>query len=431
MRLILFIIFIVSAHALFAQAPQLVKGLVLDEFDRAVQNAKVVVGFENKSTLTNAKGFFLAEVKRPGQLLQIRFAGYTLVSKMINYKPSSKNDTIFIVFRLEPSTQELETVEINAKIVDRVHEANTHILDFDFYENNILLLVKEGKLYKLQLITYEDETLAEFRLPLKPIEFFNDCYENLHVKTQDSIFQIYSTIEGFNLMKGFSLDEFSKILEPCVGNTNEHLLFKSLSAFKQTTIYYSVEKSTHEAGIVHIVSDEDAEAYRMYFYYNNLAEIAMTKHVMGENTSVQQRAARNAETDAMFFKKILHMESYNPLFNIHDTIVIFNHVKDSVFSYFSNGILIDRKFINYHKQVGWDKLAVLDKYTKNIYQKYTADGLTYLKEFDRATGKLYNTFKLSEHIFPEKLKVRNGFAYYLTKRSNDVGNNYLYRQSLR
>jgi CarboxypepD_reg-like domain len=431
MRAILTLTILTFSMMGYTQSSQILKGSVSDEFDKPVKNAKVSIGGFGNSILTDSKGIFTIEIVRSNQLLQITYAGYKTISRKISIVKSDPKDTLKIYFKLEPSVNELEAVDISFKKVERVHEEASNILDFDFYEDKILLLVNKGKQYKLQLITRNDSTLAEFKLEIKPIEFYSDCYKNLHIKTADSVFQIYWNIDGLQLMTGISSQESIQVLEPCISNTQNHLVFKTISEYKQTCIYYSINKIDRKPAIIHIATDIDAERYRENFYRSNLAESAFAKHVMGDNTHLEQRFARDVQSSGMFFEKILNAENYNPLFNVNDTILVVDHIRDTLFAYLSNGTGLSKKFISHHRQSGWDKLLLIDTKTKNIYAKFVVDGIVYLKKLNQETGSLEGNSKIAEHIYPEKLKLNNDFAYYLSRRSNELGNNYLYRQKIR
>jgi len=73
---------------------------------------------------------------------------------------------------------------------------------------------------------------------------------------------------------------------------------------------------------------------------------------------------------------------------------------------------------------------IMDYLKKEIYAKCVRDGLVYLLKIDPNSGHILSEFKLSGHVFPDKIKIRHGFAYYLSidNKYNSVQN--VYRQKL-
>jgi len=336
-----------------------------------------------------------------------------------------------VYFKLEPSVNELNEVEIQFKQIERIFNETINIVDFDFYEDNILLLLKEKRDYKLKLITKNDSILGELKLFIKPLRFYMDCYRNIHVKTVDSLYQFYTNMNGLQLMSGISTEQSNTYLEPCVGNTSDQLIFKSFSEYKQVCSYFTVNKIQHGSKLIHVAADIDGERYREKFKQGNLADAVFAKHVMGDNTHEEQRFARDVQSGGMFFDKVLNAENYNPLFVRNESIFICDHARDSLFTYSSSGHLLGKVQLTYHKKKSWDKSLIQDIISKQIYVVFMNDGIISLSLLDCQTGMIMSSKEVSDHIYPEKMKISNGYAYYLTKQSNDLGNSYLYRQKIK
>lgn len=423
-------IFIAFALKANAQSNPYLKGFVFDEYNKPVKNAQVTLGLSD-TKLTNSDGCFVIEVKESNTLLQINYAGYISIAKRISTTKLNHRDTMVVYFKLEPSVNELNEIEIQYSKIERIFKETINIIDFEFYEDNILLLLKEKREYKLKLITKNDSVISELNLFIKPVGFYKDCYDNIHVKTTDSVYQFYTNLNGLQLMSGISSQQSLEFLEPCAASTTDQLIFKSMSTYKQVCAYFAIDKKQHVSKLIHIASDMDAERYREKFKQGNLADAIYAKHVMGDNTHEEQRFARDVQSSGMFFDKVLNAENYNPLFVRNDSIFIFDHVRDSLFIYSTTGCLIKSALITYHNQKAWGKNIIQDVKTKQMYIVFIKDGIVTLSLMDCQNGKLMPGREVSDHIYPEKMKIYNGNAYYFTKQSNDLGNSYLYRQKIK
>jgi len=93
---------------------------------------------------------------------------------------------------------------------------------------------------------------------------------------------------------------------------------------------------------------------------------------------------------------------------------------------------LQRSFpINHHYKTGWKNELIIDHIESAIYAKCFKGGLVHLLKIDPGNGKVIDEYKLENHIFPEKLKVQGGFAYYLYKNKDEYYEQNLYRQQLK
>ena len=136
------------------------------------------------------------------------------------------------------------------------------------------------------------------------------------------------------------------------------------------------------------------------------------------------------EKKIWFYQIIFNTPIYDPLLEVRDSIFVFNHVYDTVSVYDQKGVLARKFPIDHHYQTGWKNELIVDHSSEQIYAKCVRGGLAHLLQINPTTGQILKEFKLDGHIFPDKIKIRAGEAYYLhTEKKNQSVQN-LYRQKL-
>lgn len=166
------------------------------------------------------------------------------------------------------------------------------------------------------------------------------------------------------------------------------------------------------------------------FYREAMASARCAAPLRGENSPDEQRYARNVERKFWFYELVLSNPVYNPLCKIRDSVFIFNHLSDSGYVYNQSGSLQRTFPIDYHYRSGWENELIVDHSGKNIYAKCVRRGLAYLLQIDSDSGEILNEYKLENHSFPEKIKIKNGVVYYFHNDSQDFYGQNLFKQQL-
>ncbi|MNY16757.1 hypothetical protein D3C86_1500400 [compost metagenome] len=132
-----------------------------------------------------------------------------------------------------------------------------------------------------------------------------------------------------------------------------------------------------------------------------------------------------------FYQQVLSKPLYAPIFEINDSLYIYDHFKDSALVYTLSGDHIRSFQFSYHYFENWkNKLYVNEENTK-LYAKYESEGLTVLRQINPSTGKVINVNFIEKHIYPMNIQIRNNSVYYLYKLYTDNSIHYLYKQSLK
>jgi hypothetical protein len=133
-----------------------------------------------------------------------------------------------------------------------------------------------------------------------------------------------------------------------------------------------------------------------------------------------------------FPNSLYYKQLYAPMFIRNDTIMIFDHYKNKLFRYDRNNHAIDSLDITYHNSSDkkeWEELLIQDRNKQRIFSVFLRAGIYYLKELNTSTGEIIKVHDL-QYKYPEKLKVKDNYAYYIYRPFESLQNKYLYREKL-
>jgi hypothetical protein len=133
-----------------------------------------------------------------------------------------------------------------------------------------------------------------------------------------------------------------------------------------------------------------------------------------------------------FIQSMFYEPLYAPLFVINDTICIFNHHNDFLYHYNKQNKLIDSVKIAYHHPKNWrewKKQLFVDEAQNKVYAFFSKDGRHYLKQINHQTGREILTYKLQHHS-AEKIKIKDGYVYYVYRPFGSTQERFLYREKI-
>ena len=110
---------------------------------------------------------------------------------------------------------------------------------------------------------------------------------------------------------------------------------------------------------------------------------------------------------------MLNQPTYSPLFNLRDSIFVFDHVLGVCYVHDKQGNQIRTFPIEHHEIKGWRNLLVPDANGQKLYAHVKQRNKVYLMELDLNDGSVLRSALLKDAMFVEQLKVKDGFAYYL------------------
>lgn len=400
--LISFIYFFLVSNT-FCQETITIDGQVVDIITKKpIEGVNILIKEENTGTISNVDGFFSMQSRQKSVDLTISHVAY----QTSNIRFNSKTDQKPLVILLTPKSYELTETIITAK-----RQYKYSLLDFNFIDSAILILAKKHRnnSYALFLLDESFDTIARMNdLPeRKPEKLFKDCMGNCHLLFKDIAYQVFYSGKKLELKFPVSIDHFYGLMENCLFETNECLVFKrrSLNAFLHE--YYSVRKDNHEVNdMIKTFEYEKANALT--------DEMQFIKRNPGAFPS-----AAGKTLAILYAQKIAFKPSYNFLEKIGDTVYYFDHGNNQLVVYSDRLDLLRQINISYHQYKNWNSQLKIDKPASKAYGVYTNGSKYEIHEINLQDGTT-EVKQLIPLIYPEKLKINNGYIYFLYKEIGNV-----------
>lgn len=261
-----------------------------------------------------------------------------------------------------------------------------------------------------------------------------DCFGNIQVSAKDSVYQIAYQNQKFHLVDSYSMSDYKKMVRPCVAQNSEDYVFKAMGEHGKSIIYSMYSKDTLDMAKTYEILDLDAWKVATQYYieiitlYN--ASVSFGQNIISNGIwdGDMKKLNETNELNQMigFYDKILSRPLYSPVFNYNDNFILFDHTNNRI-TYLNTE---SKTPINYHDSRKWIDLILFDRWTQKFVTFFKNNGLYTVHEINLESGKLEMGIKLEENAYPEKLKIKNGYIYYLFKDPNDFYGNVLLKQKV-
>ncbi len=415
--LILLVLVASSILPLFAQElNSKIIGRLVDKSGKSLANASIINLSNKTGTISNINGVFIISVNKFPLTLEINHIGFEKTITKISFDDFINNDGFFEIELISKSyyLDEVEITDNNEKSLFSSTNKNT-ILDYKTDLNKVLLLLKKGNKRVFRVTDTSHKTWYEISLAFKANSIFEDCQGNFHFIANDSVYQfvIKKADSSLYIFPAYSLSKFELALLNCVGFINNNFIFSKYHKHNQQILYWAV--IDHEKKNIHRIFNNERYLFAQNLLDNKRELIAKYGIIdeMGNISVAGLQIARKIARLGWSYNMIGKIPAYSPLLIINDTILVFDHVKDSLYFYNSNGEFLQRLPINYHHNKKWDKLIYLDKVTNKVYLRFLQAGIITLSEFDIHTTTINSEILINDRLFPENISVYNNQLYYL------------------
>lgn len=411
-----------------------ITGRITDENRSPIHNIHVTDSASQIKTSTKRNGIFNLSIPKQKTILTFRGKGYEDVIKEITEVDFvyTRSDTIYIEIVLQFKEQLLRSVDITpGESALAYNKPEILILDYAFYKDKLVLLIKQDRSYKLRLIDEQSNILSDMNLASKPKRLIHDCYNNLLVDYENRFWEVVVNGEKLIFNKEVSFQQYNYYLNPCVCSTERYLYFQQFGLYNQTVLYFLMDKETRKQKLLKIIRDKEREQFAHFAGQQikvlkgyGLSDIGQLWH---ETIDIVQETKQRE----WLYLEIQTRPTYNPMLKTDSSIIIFDHVHDSAYVYDYTGTEQLKYPIDYHHARGFANELISDYENKKVYVRHVRDGITYLSAINLTTGKIDAEFKIEKHIYPENVKMRNGVVYYLYNEGAGFSLTNLYKQPLR
>ncbi len=403
----------------------------------------------NLGTTTNELGnFYLVFSKLPVTLV-FSYVGYEAQEYFVEYEPLHP-----ITIEMKPKTELLKGVVITTEKIDTIyHDRHYSVMDYELLSDGILLLIYRYTLNRSEILfnDYNGNNIALMNiLPGKPLRLFKDCLGEVHLFTKRKSYQLFFEAEKISLYPAIDLHEFFETMQFCEFFNHGKLYYHKKGYLDLINVYYSIDTTNHDQIYFYTVLDQDKLDFLLY----NPENLGLLNSQFSPELSDLQGLAsdgvllsqiRNMEVELRFNQMAYFPSIYAPIFQLGDSIVIFNHPNSTIDFFNHQDSLIESVPINYHISANediqgiissmarsdkWQEEVFIDEYAQKAYTSYmNLNGTKVIKEIDLQSGKLIRSIKIP---FPyvEKIQIRKGFMYYIYKGWGETQKKKLYRQKL-
>jgi hypothetical protein len=352
-------------------------------------------------------------------------------------KPGSK-DTLFLSITLMNRLNYLDPIEVTAinKPETLVGKPFYSIYDFDFYEDKFVLLTAKNSLKKaeIRLTDYSGKEFMSVPIPAfagEAQKFFHDYLGYTNLLCKDTILRIEIS-DNFFLITGITRKEYERGLRPVNDTANGNLYYNDQDPNYPAFNYYYFSKNdpkNHKV-LLSVTNAPLLDLYNFEYYYlpsrqqlearRIAAALKVDKHIVA--------ALMSGFTRSAFYEPL-----YAPLFILKDTLCLFNHYNDRIFHFNKDNELIDSVTINYHHPKNWHtwkKQLFVDNTENKVYALFKNGANVSLKLIDHQSGKIKGVHKFA-NITADKIKIKDGYAYYIYRPFESTQEKFLYREVIR
>jgi len=424
--LFLFTGWIIGTSTGWSQAEAIIKGKVVNEGGAPVKNASVKVGSNN--TRTNANGFFVVKNAEFPAQLTVSQSLYSDYLDMI-FLPEKWKDTIRVYVVMTGKENELDEVTISAEQIFWVYpRKQANVLDFLLQpDDGIVLCCSDEHNYFVRGLDAAGEKIYETPIRRHPRKLYRDCMETMHLIYFDSIYETTVVNHSLGIFQPQVLDVYN-LLKTLVYKDSRSLISYTYSKQDQCIEYTTINLQTKRVKTLYI--GEDRSRYRALKEYRE-ENFGSPDELSKEITPEQLKKARFHWQNQRFYEAALIRPVYVPLFELNDSLIIFDHLNDSAVVFTKSGFRVRSYPIAYHYFKGWKYEMITNLEKTKVYARYqSSDGLTTLREINPANGKVEQVIKLEKHVFPEHIQIHGNFVYYIYKDYLDQSMHYIYKQHL-
>jgi hypothetical protein len=436
LKILTLILFSVTTAISWCQDDIIIKGKVVNESGTPVRNASVQIDIHNART--NANGFFtLKNGNFPAQIT-VKASQYNVYTDILLF-PEKWKDTLFVSVIMAPKETQLEEVTVNAESKFWVYpRKQANVLDFKVEEDgNIILCCSDEHNYFLRHLNESGDKMYETAIRKHPKQIRQDCGGKFHLVYKDSIYETSIVGQSVGIFSPLPYYKAIGLLDNCSYSDDTSIIIRTYMNQKQYLEYQLITKKTRSSKTLYV--SEDRQKNRQLKDYERENKLTVGE-ILKESNATHSDKLSNDRTDfkkayerwttQTFYDLILLKPIYAPLFELNDSIIIFDHPNDSAIVFTKSGVRVRSFPISYQYFRGWKSELIPNIEKTTIYARFERDGITSLRKINLLTGKTEEVVQIKDHIYPEHIQIRKDFIYYVYKDYLDLSMHYIFKQHL-
>ena len=342
-------------------------GKLIDYKKEPIQSAKVIYGNKPEHRVTSKiDGTYSFKIFIT-ELNVIKFEHIAFENKSIvitkRLKKKIKNDTLILDVKL--NDVELGIIEVGVKTPKVIFESKLFsVSDFEALPNgNMVLLSYERTLKKGSKIKLVDSSMTEldsYVMVDQCVELTTDFRNNIHVITKNNIFQLVIDNNRLYLYKE-DKNYYYKYLAPILDTLKDRIYYSNYSEIYPAFNYMEFNKTDSTYSTLLGVQDKPLmEQYRAEYKFSDV-RTKLWAHQKQIDTGIDKEVWVGA---AVFTNSIYYTPLYAPLFVKNDSVLVFDHYENKLYTHTPESGLVDSTTISYHmnsRKSGWEHPMIQDK----------------------------------------------------------------------
>jgi hypothetical protein len=420
------VLFTMASHSGWSQEDITIKGKVVNETGTPIKNASVQIDIHNART--NSNGYFILKNGNFPAQITVKSNQYDDFMDIL-LLPEKVKDTVHVTIVMSPKETQLDEVTIRADNKFWVYpRKQANVLDFLVQpDDGILICCSDENRYFMRSLNSKGEKTNEIPIRNHPKKLYRDCMETIHLVYSDSIYETAFINNSIGIFQAKAVMGIFNLLKSCVYKDDKNLVKYNYSNEDQRIEYLAINIQSKRSGTLYV--GEDRKEYRQmkeYEHEHYMADEKMFHSLDSEELKITRKIWNNKQ----FYELIVINPVYIPMFELNDSLFIFDHINDSAVVFTKSGQRVRSFPIYYHYFKGWKNELVSNLEKTKIYARYESEGLTILREINPANGKTESLIRIEEHVFPQHLQIHGDFIYYISNDYLDKSMHYIFKQHL-
>jgi len=368
---------------------------------------------------TNSKGEFSFFIDTIPVYMTVSHLGYETQRIWLD------NTSASITVMLNLQARMLREVEIRAEYEPELFFQDTQysVLDYEVDSNRVYMLIFRFSRAESELLCMSvtgDTASCSGSLLFRPTRLFHDCLGNIHVLSNDTVYQVFRDSTILRLIYPAEIDRFRKTLFDCVASEGDLLFFRKVSRNKLGVEFYHINRKTSQRR--HLTNANDEAKMKMLRRNRDDNALMMMSEIPDGREAFQQWN---------WVKKVLYKPNTSTLHKIDDMLCVFNTADYTLELYTLQGEFTSKLKLQVQQTNAgrWTTEIYIDDIDKKAYTSFIKNGKLTLYRIDLNTGEL-KRITSSRHMFPQKIKIHNSFLFYLYDIPGEGDNKHMFRQKL-
>jgi len=412
-------IMIISPYALIAQKTVISGQVLAEESFTPVAYVNISIFGTNAGCATDVNGEFSVKAESLPVYLIISHVGYETQRIWLEHAVEGMS------ILLKPAAKILNEVEVRSKseAVPFFQDDNYTVLDYEVGNTLVYLLIYRYGLARPELICKSvngDTVATSGRLPFKPVSLFSDCLGYLHVLSNDTAYQVFADRNTIIFPYRTEIQRFLKTMSGCVASSEDWLYFREESIDRLVINFYRIHRKTRTMQYFASASD-----------YANLMHLRKNPGDYYYLAMDTLPATPDEIVQWMWVRRILYQANASVLKKLGDTLVVINTAEATLNIYDNSGKYLAVYTMPVDKMSGekWQHEIIFDELTHLPYTTFLKGGKMKVYRIDLSNGKLI--YKVTTgFVFPEKIKIDNGYLYYMYNQPGINDTKKVYRQRI-